>query len=104
MRHKTLVEEMAKPENKKKSSDGAKKLWSNEEYKKEASAKRKLLWKDPNYLEKMKSRKRTFKQVSICGIDYHSLKEAALQLNLDPTTISKRCSSKHDRFADWNYI
>lgn len=104
LRQQNLIEEMSKPENKKKSSDGAKQLWANDEYKKEASVKRKLLWKDPDYLEKMKDRKRTFKQVSICGIEYPSLKEAALQLNLDPTTISKRCSSKHERFADWNYI
>ena len=104
LRQQNLIEEMSKPENKKKSSDGAKQLWANDEYKKEASVKRKLLWKDSAYLEKMKDRKRTFKQVSICGIEYPSLKEAAIQLNLDPTTISKRCSSNHERFADWNYI
>jgi hypothetical protein len=104
LRQQNLIEEMSKPENKKKSSDGAKQLWANDEYKKEASVKRKLLWKDPDYLEKMKDRKRTFKQVSICGIEYPSLKEAALKLNLDPTTISKRCSSQHEKFVNWNYI
>ena len=104
LRHRVLVEEMAKPENKKKSSDGAKQLWSNNEYKKEASAKRKLLWKDPEYLDKMKARKRTFKKISINGIEYHSLREAAGRLNLNPSTISKRCSSKHEKFAGWNYL
>jgi hypothetical protein len=104
MRQKTLIKEMAKPENKKKSSEGAKKLWANDEYKKKASTKRKALWKDSEYLDKMKSRKRTFKKVSINGIIYPSLKEAAKKLGLDPTTVSKRCSSKHEKFASWDYI
>lgn len=104
LRQQNLIEEMSKPENKKKSSDGAKQLWANDEYKKEASAKRKLLWKDPDYLDKMKDRKRTFKQVSIFGIEYSSLREAARQLNLDPSTISKRCSSQHKKFVNWNYV
>lgn len=104
LRQQVLMEEMAKPENKKKSSDGAKKLWANNAYKKEASSKRKELWRNPDYLDKMKSRKRTFKKVSIYGIEYPSLIEAARQLNLDPSTVSKRCSSKHERFTEWNYI
>lgn len=103
LRQKNLIIEMAKPENKKKSSDGAKKLWSDDEYKKKASNKRKLLWKDSDYLDKMKSRKRTFKKVCINGIIYPSLREAAKNLILDPSTISKRCSSKHEKFVNWNY-
>ena len=85
-------------------SAASKKLWSQPLHKKNMSDFRKNKWTDPAYIEKMKDRKRTFKQVSIYGIEYPSLKEAALQLNLDPTTISKRCSSQHEKFANWNYI
>jgi hypothetical protein len=104
LRQKNLIEEMSKLENKKKSSHGAKKLWSCAGYKQQASSKRKLLWKNLEYLEKMKQRKRTFKKVTINGIEYSSLKEAAERLNLNPSTISKRCSSKHEKFTNWNYI
>ena len=88
----------------KKSSDGAKKLWANSNYKQEASAKRKLLWKDSDYLNKMKDRTRTFKRVNINGVEYFSLKEAATQLMIDPSTVSKRCSSQDEKFINWNYI
>lgn len=104
LRQRALREKMAKAENKKKSSDGAKMLWARDGYKKEASNKRKALWKDPDYLVKMRNRKRTYKKISIDGIEYSSLKEAALQLNLDPSTISKRCSSTHEKFAYWKYV
>lgn len=104
LRQSALQEQMADPENKKKSSDGAKKLWANSDYKKEASEKRKQLWNNPEYLSKMKARKRTFKKVIIDSIEYSSLREAATALNLDPSTISKRCSSQHIKFANWNYV
>lgn len=104
LRQHVLREEMAKPENKKKSSDGSKKLWADPEYKKEASEKRKKLWKDQTYLDKMKRRKRTVKQVIINGILYSSLKDAAEKLNIDPSTVSKRCSSLHIKYANWNYV
>jgi hypothetical protein len=104
LRQQVLRHEMAKPENKKKSSDGAKQLWANSNYKQKASAKRKLLWKDSDYLNKMKDRTRTFKRVNINGVEYFSLKEAATQLMIDPSTVSKRCSSQDEKFINWNYI
>jgi hypothetical protein len=96
--------EMSKPENKKKSSDGAKKLWADINYKKEQSSKRKELWKDVNYQNKMKNRKKTTKRICVNNVEFLSLKDAAYHLNLDPSTVSKRCSSHHIRFAEWKYI
>jgi hypothetical protein len=97
----TLKEENAKPENKKKSSDGAKKLWNKDGYREEASARRKKLWDDPEFQKRMESRVRPHKRVSINGIIYDSLKEASIQLNIGPTVVSKRCSSKKEQFNDW---
>lgn len=103
-RSEMLKHEMSKPENKLKSSNGAKKLWASDEFRAKASATRKNLWKDEEYISKMKNRTRTFKQVSINGVTYMSLRAAAEDLKLDPSTVSKRCSSTHEKFSDWNYL
>lgn len=103
-RQQHLKVEMNKPKNLLRSSEAARKLWDNPEHRILQSEKRKQLWEDPDYLIKMKNRKRPFKRVIVEGIEYQSLREAASQLKLDPSTISKRCSSKHDKFVNWNYI
>jgi hypothetical protein len=61
------------------------------------------LWTDPEYIQKMKNRPKPYKKVIINGIIYSSLKEAAAALNLDPSTVSRRCSSHHEKFAEWKY-
>lgn len=99
-----MTEEMNKPENKLRSSLGAKKVWSNPEHRKQQSIRRKLLWQNSAYLEKMSRRTPTTKKVMIENKIFDSLREAAVSLNLDPSTISKRCSSTHKKFANWNYI
>lgn len=103
-RQQHLTYEMSKPENMKRSRDAAKALWANPEHKLKQSHLRKKLWQDMDYLNKMAARKKTVKRVIINGIIYESLKQAAISLNIDPSTVSKRCSSRHDKFANWNYI
>jgi 5-methylcytosine-specific restriction endonuclease McrA len=98
-----LRSEMSKTENKIKSSNGAKKLWNNDQYKKQASAKRKLLWEDSDYINKMKNRKKFLKKVSILGIEYVSVKDAATQLGIHSTMVSKRCSSDSKKYKQWYY-
>ena len=85
-------------------SVASKKLWSQPLHKKNMSAFRKNKWTDPTYIEKMKERQKTTKQVIVNGIQYESLAMAATKLELDPSTVSKRCSSAHEKFANWNYI
>jgi hypothetical protein len=85
-------------------SVASKKLWSQPLHKKNMSACRKNKWTDPKYIEKMKERTKTTKQVMINDIHYESLVMAAMKLGLDPSTVSKRCSSTHEKFANWNYI
>jgi len=81
-----------------------KKLWADPEYRKRASLVRKNHWKNAEYVEKMNNRKRTVKRVSIKGEIYDSLREAASGLKIDPSTVSKRCSSLSSCFSDWFYI
>lgn len=81
-----------------------KERWSCPIFKKEKQEQRRKQWTDPEYKEKMKGRKRTNKKVNINGVEYDSLGIAAASLGLDPSTISKRCSSRHNKFANWNYI
>ena len=85
-------------------SVASKKLWSQSSHKKNMSSFRKNKWTDPKYIEKMKKRTKTTKQVIINGTQYESLAMAAIKLKLDPSTVSKRCSSAHEKFANWNYI
>jgi hypothetical protein len=99
-----LIEEMNKPENKLRSSLGAKKIWDNPQHRERQSELRKLIWKNPEYLEKMSNRTKTTKQVMIENKFFPSLKEAATSLNLDPSTISKRCSSSHEKYVNWKYV
>ena len=103
-RQQLLKTEMSDPVNILRSSNAAKELWRNSTHRTKESIRRKEQWKDPAYKQKMASRKRTLKKVSINEVVYNSLKEAAERLGLDPSTISKRCSSKHERFLHWNYI
>ena len=99
-----MTEEMNKPENKLRSSLGAKKVWDNSEHRQRQSELRKLLWKNSEYLEKMSKRPKTTKQVMIENKLFPSLREAATSLNLDPSTISKRCSSCHKKYMNWKYV
>lgn len=78
--------------------------WNNLEYREYIKDYRRKLWQNPEYLKKMKGRTKTNKRIMINQIEYNSLKEAAIILGLHPSTISKRCSSAHERFACWNYI
>lgn len=79
-------------------------LWKKENHRQRMSKIRKQKWKDPAYLQKMQARKKTVKQVCIEGNTFHSLREAAVYLNLDPSTVSKRCSSTHQKFSNWKYL
>ena len=85
-------------------STATKKLWSQPAHKKNMSAFRKDKWTDPVYIEKMKARRKTTRRIVIHGVEYDSLIKAALKLGLDSSTISKRCSSQHKKFANWNYV
>lgn len=80
------------------------KLWSDPEFKERKSSHAKKMWEDPAYKQKMALRKGTTKKVNINGIDYKSLKEAAIMLNLDPSTISKRCTSNDKKYSTWTYV
>lgn len=91
------------PEKRLKSSIGSKKLWQTPGFREKACMDRRNKWKDPSYIEKMKNRPRTFKKCNIMGVAYKSLKDASAHLGLDPSTVSKRCSSSHPKFADWSY-
>jgi hypothetical protein len=87
-----------------KSSIGAKTLWERPGYREQASKKRKDKWKQLEYLKKMNERPKQYKKVMIEGVQYNSLQEAALSLNLHPSTVSKRCSSSHSKFTGWFII
>ncbi len=79
-------------------------LWTQPIHKKNMSQFRKDKWTDSVYIEKMKERTKTTKRVIINGTEYESLVMAAMKLGLDPSTVSKRCSSSNEKFANWNYI
>jgi len=78
--------------------------WQQPNFKERKREQYRKQWSDPIYQEKMKSRLKFTKKVCINNIEYNSLKEAAVILSLDPSTVSKRCSSQHEKFANWNYI
>lgn len=81
-----------------------KKLWSHPAHIKSMSTLRREKWTDPAYIKKMKERPKTTKRVVINGVEYESLVMAGMTLGLDQSTISKRCSSSHEKFANWNYL
>lgn len=77
--------------------------WQDPEYRDIKTKQLKELWSNPDYLAKMKLRNKSIKPVTVLGIKYNSLVEAATKLGLDASTVSKRCSSSHERFSDWKY-
>lgn len=79
-------------------------LWKNKTHKNKMSDLRKEKWTEQEYIDKMKLRIKTNKRVIINGIEYESLRAAAIVLGLDPSTVSKRCSSQCEKFSNWNYI
>lgn len=100
-RSELMKVENSKPENKKTSAAAGRKVWSDPVYRKQKTLELRKMWSDPEFQKRMESRVRPHKRVSINGIIYDSLKEAAARLNLGPTVVSKRCSSKKEQFKDW---
>lgn len=86
------------------SSQQLKNQWKDANFRDNISKHKSDLWLDPEYIKKMKDRPKPYKRVIINDIEYESLQSAAKSLNLDPTTISKRCSSTKDKWANWKYI
>jgi len=84
-----------------KALSSLKKLTKDNKHKTKMSELRKKKWQDSEYLEKMKNRKKSYKKVIINNVEYNSLKEAAMALNITANCVSKRCSSPN--FKDWNY-
>lgn len=78
--------------------------WSDPAYKAKMSLKRQKLWVNHDYRKKMEARPKSNKQVIINDVCYTSLKQAAACLGIHPSTVSKRCTSKHKKFAGWAYI
>lgn len=103
-RSSKMKEEMNLPENKRRSSEAAKLLWSNTEHRQKQSQIRKKLWEDIEYVKKMNNRKTTAKSVIINEIIYSSQREAATKLNLNQSTISRRCSSQDEKYANWKFL
>jgi phage gp46-like protein len=101
---KVLVELWTTTDYREQALSGLVRLTTDVAHKAAMSLIRKELWKNPEYLDKMKSRRKTFKKVEIDDVLYNSLTEAASFLKLDPSTISKRCSTANSKFSTWKYM
>jgi len=80
-------------------------MWEMPGYRERMAGIHKQYWQSPEYRKKMANRKYSVKRVSINGKEYNSLREAAKDLNLDPSTVSKRCTcNTNEKFKDWKYL
>ena len=81
-----------------KVSQAMKEIKGTPEKREEQKAKATAYWQDPEYRAK-KSRK-----VSIQGVIYDSIVEAAKALGLYTSIVRQRLNSKTERTKDWFYV
>lgn len=58
--------------------------------------------KSPEWSDKIAESRR--KKVSISGVVYRSITEAATAFNLSGPAVAYRCDSKGEKFKDWHYV
>lgn len=86
------------PEQRRRQSEMAKTRFTDPEQLKYTQAAGRKAWADPAFREK-KSRK-----VSVDGVIYESLTQAAEHFGISVATVCYRASSSSEQFKDWNYV
>lgn len=79
-------------------SERAKKRFSDPEQLKVAQKGGKKVWEDPAFRDRMT------RKVSVDGVVYESLTQAAKQFGVSIATVCQRAESNSERFKSWKYV